>query len=135
MISIYADLGMIACKEFEVLATEEGKNDGQGILEWNALALGLHIIRSGHVRINFRDGILRNPKVQSLVSYDEDKNDALQNEGPSIEKSNGSYFGERALLGVEINQLNAVAVGNVVCSILLKERMSSLRMYKESPRG
>ncbi|KAL9267916.1 phosphatase 2C and cyclic nucleotide-binding/kinase domain-containing protein [Drosera capensis] len=106
--------------------SEVSFSDGQEILGWNDHASGLYIIQSGHVRINFQEGILKNTIVQSLVSYDEVQNDALQNEGPSIEKSEGSYFGEWALLGEEISQLSAVAVGNVVCSVLSKERFDSI---------
>ena len=44
----------------------------------------------------------------------------------SVIKKEGSYFGEWALLGEHIGFLRAVAVGDVVCAILTKEKFESV---------
>ncbi|GAB2292324.1 hypothetical protein Dimus_026571 [Dionaea muscipula] len=106
--------------------SEVSFSDGQEIVRWNDHTSGLYIIRSGRVRINFDEGVLKNPNVHSLASYNESQNDVQQHDqGLSIDKSEGAYFGEWALLGEEISQLSAVAVGDVVCSVLVKERFDS----------
>lgn len=43
----------------------------------------------------------------------------------SVEKKEGGYFGEWVLLGENIGSLSAVAIGDVVCAIITKEKFDS----------
>nr|KJB64985.1 hypothetical protein B456_010G074600 [Gossypium raimondii] len=44
----------------------------------------------------------------------------------SVEKTEGSYFGEWTLLGEQIGSLSAIAVGDVTCALLTKEKFDSV---------
>lgn len=74
------------------------------------------------MRITFDSDLLRNPNVSSLKSDNLKDNDNPQSSPElSVEKIEGSYFGEWALIGEYLGSLRAVAIGDVVCSLLTKE--------------
>lgn len=56
----------------------------------------------------------------------EKQDDGVSGKSFPVEKNEGSYFGEWALLGEHIASLSAVAVGDVVCSVLTKEKFDSV---------
>lgn len=87
----------------------------------------LHIIQKGQVRITFDADLLSCPNVGSL-KFDNQKEDDNLHGGKklSLEKTEGGYFGEWALLGEHIGSLCVVAVGDCVCSILTKEKFDSV---------
>lgn len=87
----------------------------------------LYVIQKGHVKITFDSDLLRNPNVSSLMSDNLKDNDNPQSSPElSVEKIEGSYFGEWALIGEYIDSLRAVAMGNVVCALLTKENFDSV---------
>ncbi|XP_039066228.1 protein phosphatase 2C and cyclic nucleotide-binding/kinase domain-containing protein-like isoform X2 [Hibiscus syriacus] len=102
-------------------------SNGQTIFNRNEGLSALHIIQKGHVRITFDGDLLRSPNVFSLKS-DNPKEDDDQQTGKelSVEKTEGSYFGEWTLLGERMGSLNAVAVGDVSCAVLTKEKFDSV---------
>ncbi|GAB4852627.1 hypothetical protein Ancab_016841 [Ancistrocladus abbreviatus] len=107
--------------------SEVSFSDGQTLIERNECLSALYIIQTGRVRIDFDDDVLRNPNVRSLSSYNQSQSNVMQSSKVlTIEKSEGSYFGEWAIVGEKISQLSAVAVGDVVCSVLVKERFDSI---------
>lgn len=89
--------------------------------------LALYIIQKGKVRITFDSNSVSNPVVCSLMSDDQKQGDNPQS-GKEIlvEKTEGTYFGEWTLLGEHIDLFNAVAVGDVVCAVLTKEKFDSV---------
>ncbi|GLT48537.1 hypothetical protein SLA2020_221570 [Shorea laevis] len=107
--------------------SEVSFSDGQTIVDRNQDISALYIIQNGKVRITFDSNLLRNPNVCSLRSENLKENcDSLSSEEMSIEKSEGSYFCEWTLLGEQIGSLKAVAVDDVKCSILTKEKFDSV---------
>lgn len=86
--------------------------------------LALYIIQKGKVRITFDANSVSNPVVCSLMS-DDQKDDHQSGKEIIVEKTEGSYFGEWTLLGEHIDLFSAVAVGDVVCAVLTKERFDS----------
>ncbi|XP_057966934.1 protein phosphatase 2C and cyclic nucleotide-binding/kinase domain-containing protein isoform X2 [Malania oleifera] len=97
-------------------------SDGQSIIHQNESLSALYIIQKGQVRITFNMDLVKSQHVHSLMSDGEKHDDDIQsNEVLSVEKTEGSYFGEWTLLGEHIGPLSAVAVGDVVCAILTKE--------------
>ena len=79
------------------------------------------------MRITFDADLLRNPNVSSLKFDILKENDNSQNSPEfSLEKTEGSYFGEWALIGEPIGSLRAVAMGDVVCAVLTKENFDSV---------
>lgn len=101
-------------------------SNGQTIVEKGNGLSGLYMIQKGKVRITF-DSYISSQNASSLMSdvqkLDEDMQSGTQ---LSMEKSEGSYFGEWTLLGECIDSLNVVALGNVVCAVLTKEVFESV---------
>lgn len=89
--------------------------------------LAMYIIQKGQVRITFEADLLSNPNVCSLKSDNQKEGENLQSSQElTMEKKEGSYFGEWTLLGEYIDSLHAVAVGDVVCAVLTKEKFDSV---------
>ena len=73
------------------------------------------------------DADLVGPNVSSLKSDHQKEGDNPQSgKELSVEKTEGSYFGEWTLLGEHVDSISAVAVGDVVCSVLTKENFESV---------
>ncbi|XP_021859637.1 protein phosphatase 2C and cyclic nucleotide-binding/kinase domain-containing protein isoform X2 [Spinacia oleracea] len=103
--------------------SEISYSDGQSIVEQHDCVSALYIIQKGRVRIEFDVDALLSPNVGSLkCDYLIENNEEHGNRGVLVEKSEGSYFGEWALFGEKISQLAVCAVGDVVCSVLTKDR-------------
>lgn len=98
-------------------------SDGQTIVTKDEKLQGLHVIQKGLVRITFGAELLESQNVSSLASEITKEYDTETE--VSIEKEEGSYFGEWALLGELKDSLSAVAVGEVVCVVLTKEKFES----------
>ncbi|XP_043706487.1 protein phosphatase 2C and cyclic nucleotide-binding/kinase domain-containing protein isoform X2 [Telopea speciosissima] len=102
-------------------------SDGQPIVDKNQCLSALYIIQKGQVRITYDMDLTRSPNVCSLFSGNPDQQDSAEvNKELSVEKPEGSYFGEWALLGEHIGSLSAIAVGDVVCAVLSKEKFDSV---------
>ncbi|CAK9172737.1 unnamed protein product [Ilex paraguariensis] len=100
---------------------------GQTIVATNESPLGLYIIQKGQIRITFEAESLRRPNSSSLMSENPKQNVDIQNNKEiSLEKTEGSYFGEWTLLGEHIVTLSAVAIDDVVCAVLTKEKFDSI---------
>ncbi|KAB2024248.1 hypothetical protein ES319_D06G074800v1 [Gossypium barbadense] len=102
-------------------------SNGQALVNRNECLSALYIIQKGQVRITFDMDLLSCPSVCSLKS-DNPKEDNDQQIGKelSVEKTEGSYFGEWTLLGEQIGSLSAIAVGDVTCALLTKEKFDSV---------
>lgn len=93
----------------------------------NEVSSALYIIQRGQVRLTFDAHILGSPNVGSLKSDNQkEDNNPISGKMLSLVKTEGSYFGEWALLGEHIGSLSAIAVGDCTCSILTKEKFDSV---------
>ncbi|KAF5748558.1 Phosphatase 2c putative isoform 1 [Tripterygium wilfordii] len=107
--------------------SEVSFSDGQTIIDWNDGVFGLYLIQKGQVNITFDAELLSSPNICSLKSENQGDDDHPQvNNKLSLEKREGSYFGEWALLGEQSAYFNAVAVGDVVCAVLTKDKFDSV---------
>ncbi|KZV21642.1 protein phosphatase 2C and cyclic nucleotide-binding/kinase domain-containing protein-like [Dorcoceras hygrometricum] len=100
--------------------------DGQTIVDKNVAPLGLYIIQKGAVKISFDVDSVRGVNAPSLKHDVEKLDDDVSSKCISLEKTEGSYFGEWILLGEHLPSLSVIAVGNVVCSILTMENFDSV---------
>lgn len=83
----------------------------------------LYIIQKGRVKITFGAELFSNPNVCSLKTENEKEDDNPQNSTQlTLDKTEGSYFGEWTLLGEQMGSLSAMAMDDVVCAILTKEK-------------
>ncbi|KAJ7969566.1 putative Protein phosphatase 2c [Quillaja saponaria] len=107
--------------------SEVSFSDGQAIIDKNEDVLALYIIQKGQVKITFNADLLRSPNVCSLKPDNQNEDDNFHRcKELSVDKAEGSYFGEWALRGESIGSLSAVAMGDVVCAILTKENFESV---------
>ncbi|KAK1286704.1 Protein phosphatase 2C and cyclic nucleotide-binding/kinase domain-containing protein [Acorus calamus] len=96
-------------------------SDGQTIIEKDECVTALYIVQKGQVRVTYDVELQRNLNASSLAS-----DVPTQNDSEHVEmKAEGSYFGEWALIGEHIGSLSAVAVGDVICLILMKDKFDS----------
>ncbi|XP_068338442.1 protein phosphatase 2C and cyclic nucleotide-binding/kinase domain-containing protein-like isoform X2 [Pyrus communis] len=107
--------------------SEVSFSEGQTIVSESERLVGLYIIQKGKVRITFDANSVSSPVVRSLKSDYQKKDDHPQSSKElSVEKTEGSCFGEWALLGEHIDLFTAVAVGDVTCAVLTKENFDSV---------
>lgn len=89
--------------------------------------LALYIIQKGRVKLTFDADLLTSPNTYSLKSDIENEDDDVQSGTElSIEKPEGSYFGEWSLLDQHIGSLTAVAEDDVECALLTKDKLESV---------
>ncbi|XP_042038745.1 protein phosphatase 2C and cyclic nucleotide-binding/kinase domain-containing protein-like isoform X2 [Salvia splendens] len=101
--------------------------DGQKIVEKSEDLLGLYVIQKGIIKITCEMDLVKSANLSSLIlPAVEEQDDSMSGKSYSVEKNEGSYFGEWTLLGEQITSLSAVAVGDVVCSVLTKEKFDSV---------
>ncbi|GJV99632.1 protein phosphatase 2C and cyclic nucleotide-binding/kinase domain-containing protein [Tanacetum coccineum] len=108
--------------------SEVSFSDGQTIVNKGDDLSGLYMVQKGRVRITF-DSYISSQNASSLMSdiQKDDDNDGMNNGTElSMEKSEGTYFGEWTLFGECIDSLRVVALGNVVCAVLTKEKFESV---------
>lgn len=92
----------------------------------NVPPLGLYIIQKGAVQISFDMDSVKGVNAPSLKPDVEKMDDDMSSKSISLEKTEGSYFGEWILLGEHLSSFSVIAVGNVVCSILTRENFDSV---------
>lgn len=107
--------------------SEVSFSDGQTIYDMNEGPSGLYIVQKGLVKITFNPEMIKSPNICSLkCDYVEDEDNRESSPEISLEKNEASYFGEWVLLGEEVGSVSAVAVGDVKCAILTKEKFDSV---------
>ncbi|KAL0426998.1 UNVERIFIED_CONTAM: protein phosphatase 2C and cyclic nucleotide-binding/kinase domain-containing protein [Sesamum latifolium] len=116
--------------EFEVLATQIRYQTCLSVMDRivdkNENLQGLYVIQKGVVKITCDLDSIGNVNASSLMSEVEKQDDNMSSKNFSVEKTKGDYFGEWTLLGEHISSISAIAVGNVVCSVLTKEKLDSV---------
>lgn len=88
--------------------------------------LGLHVIQKGVVKITCEIELVKSLNLSSFMSATAMQDDGMSGKIFSVEKHEGSYFGEWTLLDEHITSFSAVAMGDVVCSVLTKEKFDSV---------
>ncbi|KAJ4839876.1 hypothetical protein Tsubulata_003181 [Turnera subulata] len=136
-VDLLSRLTILQLSQIADCLSEISFSDGQTIIDVNEVLHGLYIIQKGQVRITYDADLLNCPNFGSLKSDNEKEDDNLHNGNQrSLEKEEGSYFGEWALLGEKPGSLSAVAVGDCTCSVLTKEKFESVvGTLAKLPRG
>ncbi|KAF1859222.1 hypothetical protein Lal_00009806 [Lupinus albus] len=125
-VDLFSALTILQLSQISDSLSEVSFSSGQTIIDKDD-ALALYIIQKGQVKITFGANILTCPNACSLkADIQNEDDDKLGGRELSIEKPEGSYFGEWALVGEHIGSLSAVAVGDVVCVVLTKEKFESV---------
>lgn len=107
--------------------SEVSFSNGQTISNMDMGLLGLYIIQKGRVKLTFDTELMRKPNTGSLIPDNLKEENYLETiKEISVEKTEGSYFGEWMLLGEQIDLISVVAVGNVACAVLTKEKFDAV---------
>lgn len=86
----------------------------------------LYIIQKGRVRLSYAADLMgRSPNMYSLMTANQVENHGEKHGELSIEKDEGSYFGEWGILGEDIGSISATSIGDVVCLVLTREKFES----------
>lgn len=126
-VDLLSQLTILQLSHIADALSEVSFSDGQTIVDMDEGLSGLHIIQKGQVRITFDADLLSCPNVGSLKSENQKEDDYLHcGSKLSLEKKEGSYFGEWELLGEHFDSVSAVAIGECVCSVLTKEKFDSV---------
>ncbi|XP_060213947.1 protein phosphatase 2C and cyclic nucleotide-binding/kinase domain-containing protein isoform X1 [Lycium barbarum] len=125
-IDLLSRLTILQLSHIADLVSEVPFSDGQTIVNEKQEPLGLYIIQKGVVKITFDMDLVKFENASSLMCENLKQDDIQNKKGVTVEKSEGSYFGEWTLLGEHIASLSVIAVGDVVCAILTKEKFDSV---------
>ncbi|KAM7259538.1 hypothetical protein ACFE04_015279 [Oxalis oulophora] len=123
-VEFFSKLSILQLSHVADSLSEVSFSDGQTIVDPNEVLSALYIIQRGKAKITFDAELLDNPNVSSLKFDDHQKEDdnSHTNDMLTVEKAEGSFFGEWVFLGEPIGSISAVAVGDVVCAVLTKEK-------------
>ncbi|CAJ1951699.1 unnamed protein product [Sphenostylis stenocarpa] len=124
-VDLLSRLSILQLSQISDSLSEVSFSDGQTIIDKNEI-LALYIIQKGRVKITFDSDLLMSPNAYSLKPDTQNEDDVQNRREISIEKPEGSYFGEWALYGEHIGSISAVAVGDVVCALLTKDKFESV---------
>eukprot|EP00268_Persea_americana_P034579 TRINITY_DN341_c1_g1_i1.p1 TRINITY_DN341_c1_g1~~TRINITY_DN341_c1_g1_i1.p1 ORF type:complete len:1079 (+),score=213.06 TRINITY_DN341_c1_g1_i1:773-4009(+) len=101
-------------------------SDGQTIIDENECLSALFIIQKGRVRLTYDADTIQTLKMCGLLPDSLECEDHTQSiHEYTVEKTEGGYFGEWVLLGENISSLSAVAIGDVTCAVITKEKFDS----------
>nr|XP_016498862.1 PREDICTED: protein phosphatase 2C and cyclic nucleotide-binding/kinase domain-containing protein-like isoform X2 [Nicotiana tabacum] len=125
-VDLLSRLTILQLSHIAELVSEVPFSDGQTIVNENQEPMGLYIIQKGVVKITFDMDLVKCENASSLMCENQKQDDTHNKKGITVEKSEGSYFGEWTLLGEQIASLSVIAVGDVVCAILTKEKFDSV---------
>ncbi|KAL4194085.1 hypothetical protein AMTRI_Chr05g66950 [Amborella trichopoda] len=119
-VDMFSRLSVLQLSNIGDALSEVSFSDGQAIVDRSVGLSALYFIKEGQVRLTYDANLMTNPHVYSL-HHEQNQSD----HECSIVKKEGSYFGEWALLGEHVDSLSAVAIGNVVCAMITKEKFHS----------
>ncbi|MQM20593.1 hypothetical protein Taro_053617 [Colocasia esculenta] len=125
-VEIFSRLTILQLNNISSVLEEISYSDGQTIMGKNECISALHIILKGQVRVTYDGEVLQKPSIRSLPSVIiEQQHQSQNNSENEVLFSEGSHFGEWTLLGEKISSLSAVAVGEVVCAVITKDKFDS----------
>ncbi|KAI4380400.1 hypothetical protein MLD38_006596 [Melastoma candidum] len=126
-VDLLSKLTILQLSQIADSLSEISFSDGQSLFDKKEGPAGLYIIQKGAVKLTFQANAIRNPKLCSLTSDDLKENDSLLDDKEiTVEKIEGNYFCEWVLLGEQLSPIGAVAVGDVTCALLTKEKFDSV---------
>lgn len=124
-VDLFSRLSILQLSHIAESLVDVSFSDGQTIIDETECLSALHIIQKGQVEIRYNPEQF-DPSAFSLLSAHLESGDHSQQDKEHVVKmSEGSHFGEWVLLGESINFLTVVSIGEVVCSVITKEKFDS----------
>ncbi|OVA20281.1 Cyclic nucleotide-binding domain [Macleaya cordata] len=125
-VELFSRLTILQLSHIADSISEVSFSNGQMIIDGNECLSALYIIKKGQVKITYAKDLIKSSNFASLLSdTTKQEDDTPSDKELLVEKTEGSYFGEWALLGEEISSLSAIAVGDVICAVVTKEKFDS----------
>ncbi|XP_026447705.1 protein phosphatase 2C and cyclic nucleotide-binding/kinase domain-containing protein-like isoform X2 [Papaver somniferum] len=125
-VELFSRLSILQLSQLANSLSEVSFPNGQTIIDKVECLSAFYIIKKGQVKITCGSDVIKSSSFASLLSDNmKQENDRLNDEEFSVEKNEGSYFGEWVLLDEKVISLSATAVGDVVCLVLTKEKFES----------
>uniref|UniRef100_A0A1D1YQF2 protein-serine/threonine phosphatase n=1 Tax=Anthurium amnicola TaxID=1678845 RepID=A0A1D1YQF2_9ARAE len=124
-VDLFSKLTILQLNNVSISLEEKSFSDGQTIIDKNECISALHIILKGQVRVTYDAEMLQSSNIRGLPSVNTEQDHSQSSSENEVLFLEGSHFGEWALLGEKIFSLSAVAVGEVVCAVITKEKFDS----------
>ncbi|KAI3885746.1 hypothetical protein MKX03_024019 [Papaver bracteatum] len=125
-VELFSRLSILQLSQLANSLSEVSFPNGQTIIDKVECLSAFYIIKKGQVKITCSGDLIKSSSFASLLSDNvKQENDRLNDEEFSVEKTEGSYFGEWVLLDEKVISLSAIAVGDVVCLVITKEKFES----------
>ncbi|XP_078431849.1 protein phosphatase 2C and cyclic nucleotide-binding/kinase domain-containing protein [Wolffia australiana] len=123
-IELFSKLTILQLKNISDVVEQTSFSDGQQIVERDQYLPGMYIVLKGQVKMTYDDAFLQSPNLFGLP-HESQKDNGQRRSIHELLLTEGSHFGDWTLLGEKIESLTAVAVGQVVCGIISKEKFES----------
>ncbi|XP_026448854.1 protein phosphatase 2C and cyclic nucleotide-binding/kinase domain-containing protein-like isoform X2 [Papaver somniferum] len=125
-VELFSRLSILQLSQLANSLSEVSFPNGQTIIDEVECLSAFYIIKKGQVKITCGSDVIKSSSFASLLSDNvKQENDRLNDEEFSVEKNEGSYFGEWVLLDEKVISLSATAVGDVICLVITKEKFES----------
>lgn len=124
-VDLFSRLSIMQLSDIAESLVEVSYSDGQTIIDQSGCLSALYIIRKGQVRLMYNPDQLAPTSCSLLSAHLESGDHSELNNEHIVKMSEGSHFGEWTLLGERINFLTIVSIGEVLCSVITKEKFDS----------
>lgn len=124
-VDVLAKLSVLQINRLAGSLSEVSFMDGERIVDKHENLSAFYIVQHGEVELTYHSQLDSESTTWEILSHDNGWEDLNESQKCSRRKE-GSFFGERILLGEQINSVTAVAIGNVVCLMITKEKFDSL---------
>ena len=91
----------------------------------NECLSALYIIQKGRVRLTYNPEQLDSNACSLLSAHLESGDHSQNNNEHIVEMSEGNHFGEWSLLGECISFITVVSIGELVCTVITREKFDS----------
>ncbi|XP_020099469.1 protein phosphatase 2C and cyclic nucleotide-binding/kinase domain-containing protein isoform X2 [Ananas comosus] len=125
-VELFSKLTILQLSRIAESLMEVSFADGQVIIDKNDDPSGLYIIQKGRVRLTYNPNVVSPVICNLLPARHVEGDDSEETEEHVVEIEEGSHFGEWALIGQSIDSLMVVSIGDVVCSVITREKFESI---------
>lgn len=123
-VELFSRLTILQLSRVAESLVELAFSDGQIMIDKNECLSALYIIQKGQVKLIYNGDLSSSDScflstIFERGDHNEDNNEYV------VEMTEGTHFGEWALVGESINSLTVVSVGDVMCAVITKEKFDA----------
>ncbi|KAJ1278995.1 hypothetical protein BS78_04G121100 [Paspalum vaginatum] len=124
-VNLFARFTVLQLSQLAESLVEVSFADGQKIVDKNDVFSSLYVIQRGRVRLTMAADQMNSDSWELISAQTKQAQSSHENGNYVIEIDEGGHFGEWALIGETI-AFTAIAVGDVTCSTIAKEKFDSI---------